>query len=198
MPLESGSNIFGIFPTIARINHSCIPNVFRSWNTSKKIQTVYALKEIEKNEEILASYIDLYADRATRQKQLKTSFRFECFCELCVKDVTDVKKSDIRRKVLSQLDKEIAYLAFSLPEKALIKAEQLLKYLKDENMSYLANYVGRIGYDVFQILYINQKKKQISTNIETWARLVVDNYLICSGNYDDCLLKSQLELFQKN
>ncbi|CAF0710285.1 unnamed protein product [Brachionus calyciflorus] len=196
LPLGQGSNFFGIFPTISRINHSCCPNVYHCWNNTKKVETIYALKDIEKDEEILTSYIDLYADKATRQKQLKQSFRFDCSCQLCSKSTTDSKKSDIRRKVLSQLDEEIATLAWSMPEKALIKAEQILKYLKDEDMFYLANYVGRVGYDVFQILFMNSKvNKNLGSNIQAWAQLTKDSYMTCSGNYDDCILKNQLEIY---
>lgn len=195
LPLGSDSKLYGLFPIIARINHSCVPNVYHSWNSSKKAETIYALKDIEKDEEILTTYIDLFADRVSRQKQLKQSFRFDCSCILCMKNNTDIKKSDIRRKVLSQLDQEIEFFAISFPEKSLIKAEQLLKYLQDEDMLYLANYLGRIGYDVFQILFINRNNKKINKNIENWAQLVIDNYTICSGNYEDCLLKKQLEFF---
>lgn len=196
LPLGSFSNIYGIFPTISRINHSCVPNVYHSWNCFKKFETVYALKDIEKNEEIVTSYIDLYADRDTRKNQLKKSFRFICCCQICKNDSSNIKKSDIRRKVLNQLDQEIALFAFKNPEKAIIKGEQLLKYLKDEDMYYLANYVGRIAYDVFQIMLTNIKtNKKLSATIDIWARLVIENFLICSGNYDDCNLKDHLEIF---
>lgn len=190
LPLGSGSNFSGIFPTISRINHSCAPNVYHSWSDVNKVETIYAVKDIEENEEILTSYIDLYVDKATRQKQLKKLFRFECGCELCSKSVTENKKSDIRRKILSQLDEEVASLAWSMPDKAVTKAEQMLKYLKDEDMYYMANYVGRVCYDVFQILFITKK----NSNMQNWARLALQNYMICSGSYD-CTLKKQLEFY---
>lgn len=195
LPLGPDSNIYGLFPTIARINHSCVPNVFHSWNSFKKVETIYALKDIEENEEILTSYIDLYADRSSRQEQLKKSFRFDCSCKLCMKNNTDIRKSDIRRKVLYQLDKEVELFSLCVPEKSLVKAEQLLKYLQDEDMFYLANYVGRISYDVFQILFINKHNKKINKNIENWAQLAIDNFTVCSGNYEDCPLKKELEFF---
>lgn len=196
MPLGHGSHYSGIFPTISRINHSCCPNVYHSWDDNKKQETIYALKDIEPNEEMFTSYIDLYADRATRQKQLKKLFRFNCACELCAKSVNETKKSDIRRKILSQLDEEIASLAWSLPDKAVIKAEQILKMLKDEGMYYMANYVGRVAYDVFQILFMTNKTHNTVNGIQNWAKMTVENYLICSGNYD-CILKKQLEFYAK-
>ena len=37
------------------------------------METVYAIKDIDKDQEILTSYIELYMDKATRQENLKTA-----------------------------------------------------------------------------------------------------------------------------
>lgn len=47
----------GIFVTASRLNHSCVPNVHHSYNPTLKSATVYAIRDIEPNEELLTSYI---------------------------------------------------------------------------------------------------------------------------------------------
>ena len=47
----------GVFVTASRLNHSCVPNVHHSYNPTLKSATVYAIRDIEPNEELLTSYI---------------------------------------------------------------------------------------------------------------------------------------------
>ncbi|KAH7128577.1 hypothetical protein B0J11DRAFT_274580 [Dendryphion nanum] len=78
---NSGDKV-GLFPKIARINHSCRPNTSYFWNEKEKRRVVYATRQIEEGEELSVSYISLLATHADRQKQLD-HYGFDCACEAC-------------------------------------------------------------------------------------------------------------------
>lgn len=67
---------------IARINHSCRPNVAISWNQSRKCYVVQALSNIQANKEVFCSYVFLPEPQADRQKQLD-KWNFTCTCTAC-------------------------------------------------------------------------------------------------------------------
>lgn len=78
----------GLYPNIARINHSCAPNVVWSWTKDNVRQKqVKALIEIEAGEEICTNYIDdfqnNYSSHKFRQKILLDCWHFHCACSIC-------------------------------------------------------------------------------------------------------------------
>ncbi|OKP09612.1 hypothetical protein PENSUB_5001, partial [Penicillium subrubescens] len=46
LPCGSGSYVGGVYPTVSRINHSCILNAHNSWNSSKEQETIHAIRPI--------------------------------------------------------------------------------------------------------------------------------------------------------
>lgn len=137
LPLGVDSPTGAIFPIIARSNHSCLPNANHYWNESKGLETIFALKDIENNEEITLSYCDSYTDKQARQAQLKEGFIFDCKCEICsIEDKIAQKRSDIRRNILKQLDAEIPELAPYQPVKALDKIYTMQNLMKEEGLEY--------------------------------------------------------------
>ena len=52
---DSADHESGLFPNIARINHSCLPNAF--WIYEDNIMTVRALFDIKKGQEITSCYL---------------------------------------------------------------------------------------------------------------------------------------------
>ncbi|TKA52304.1 hypothetical protein B0A53_04772, partial [Rhodotorula sp. CCFEE 5036] len=92
------SNIgVSISPLTALINHSCVPNavvVFPSFPKSaapssapspspSKNMAVVALRDLERGEEVVTSYVDLSLPREERQKELQERYKFVCHCEGC-------------------------------------------------------------------------------------------------------------------
>ncbi|MBZ6370475.1 MAG: SET domain-containing protein [Microbacterium hominis] len=79
------------------INHSCVPNavvVFPSFPKSaapssapspspSKNMAVVALRDLERGEEVVTSYVDLSLPREERQKELQERYKFVCHCEGC-------------------------------------------------------------------------------------------------------------------
>ena len=57
----------GVFELYCRINHSCVPNVYNSYNATIQREVVHAVKPIAAREEILTSYIANARRREHRQ-----------------------------------------------------------------------------------------------------------------------------------
>ncbi|KAK5170458.1 uncharacterized protein LTR77_005046 [Saxophila tyrrhenica] len=71
-----------LFPTIARINHSCVPNCHPHYNLLSGAEVLYTLRDIEVGEELSISYFDMTSPFATRQARAK-SWGFTCSCTAC-------------------------------------------------------------------------------------------------------------------
>ncbi|CAD6563981.1 MAG: hypothetical protein ASARMPRED_002611 [Alectoria sarmentosa] len=91
----------------SRINHSCIPNAHYSWNSSIQRQTLHAVKEISKDEEITISYCSAIRTFEGRKRKLEP-YVFTCSCPACQTDTDFGIISQIRRQQMLDLDQEIA------------------------------------------------------------------------------------------
>ncbi|KAG6239857.1 hypothetical protein E4U25_000238 [Claviceps purpurea] len=72
-----------IFLEACRINHDCKSNAIYDWNTHTKRNTVHAVRDIDKGEEITVSYVVILKNRESRQRSLKNAYHFTCRCSLC-------------------------------------------------------------------------------------------------------------------
>lgn len=107
-----------VFPTVARINHSCVPNAQGNFNTNLGTFTIHALRDIDTHEEITISYLgDQLAVRQARQAHLKQGYGFECGCELCAASPDKREASHGRRVRLH--DQLRAFAERQLPATAL-------------------------------------------------------------------------------
>jgi hypothetical protein len=95
---NSGKQI-GLFPKIARINHSCRPNTSYFWNERLNRRVVYATRRIEEGQEILVSYIPLLHKHADRQKRLD-QYGFKCSCDACAVKPSTLDLIDRRREAI--------------------------------------------------------------------------------------------------
>lgn len=83
----------------ARLNHSCAPNVFHRFNTVTGMLTVHALRNIEPDEELLTSYINI-CHNTTKRRQLLRHWAFHCECDACA---SSNKDQDSRRANLEEV-----------------------------------------------------------------------------------------------
>ena len=90
----------GLFPRIARINHSCRPNTSYYWSKKLNKRVVYASRKIKKGEEFFVSYIGLLSTHEERQKRLDR-YGFKCTCEACSAERAIQAASDQRRVEIS-------------------------------------------------------------------------------------------------
>ncbi|KAF2996836.1 hypothetical protein E8E13_003472 [Curvularia kusanoi] len=86
----------GLFPRIARINHSCRPNTSYYWSKKLNKRVVYASRKIKRGEEFSVSYIGLLSTHSERQKRLDR-YGFKCTCEACAAAHAEKQVSDKRR-----------------------------------------------------------------------------------------------------
>jgi hypothetical protein len=77
----------GFFPSVARTNHSCNPNVVMDFDDGCALVTCKALRPIAQGEELRMSYIGRPDEKAksARQAQLK-DYLFDCSCEKCLSE----------------------------------------------------------------------------------------------------------------
>ena len=72
-----------LFPTVARVNHSCMSNVLLTFPSEEEAE-LRSLRDIEVGEEICMSYVptDHLYTKAERKRAL-SGWHFECSCVLC-------------------------------------------------------------------------------------------------------------------
>jgi hypothetical protein len=119
---KTGEDI-GLFPKIARINHSCRPNTSYYWNAKLNKRIVYANRKIKKGEELFDSYISLLLTHEERQKRLDT-YGFTCSCEACAMEYMIVRESDKRRLDIKKAFADFeGQLTYTVPESKTTKGE---------------------------------------------------------------------------
>ena len=90
-----------------RINHSCIPNAYYSWNSSLERITLHAVMDIAEGEEIMVSYCSAYHTLEERKRKLEP-YVFTCRCPACQIDTDFGIGSPVRRQQMIDLNEEIA------------------------------------------------------------------------------------------
>ena len=113
------TNALGLYPTAARLNHSCSPNVsygFDGWT-----MRMYTTRDVQPGEELCSCYTDVvyHGSREYRQAYMDAKFNFECQCHaVCGNcDVDAVKSSDERRSQLKFLSAIISSRADQIQER---------------------------------------------------------------------------------
>ena len=91
----------------SRINHSCVPNAHYAWNDGIQRETVHAVRDIAKDEEITISYCCAIRSFEERRGELEP-YVFQCSCPACEPDTAFGTRSQIRRLQMLDLDQEIA------------------------------------------------------------------------------------------
>jgi len=101
--LPMGDSARGLFPTICRANHACIPNAMYSWQEDKSAEVLYAMADICEGNEVEVSYKQLYEFTLTDfhagskySSKLETAYGFTCVCKLCSKSSVDRRRSERR------------------------------------------------------------------------------------------------------
>ncbi|XP_076816367.1 histone-lysine N-methyltransferase SMYD3-like isoform X2 [Clavelina lepadiformis] len=71
----------GVYLSCSLLNHSCDPNCVAEFDEMNI--NIRAIKDISKGEELLISYVDVFAPSEDRQKDLMDIYKFSCRCNLC-------------------------------------------------------------------------------------------------------------------
>ena len=111
--LEDTNNNGALFLTIARINHSCHPNVNHIWRENLQQMLVFATRDIQVGEELCTSYGPSECmTTQSRREYLYDRFSFQCMCTMCV----DGNKNggDERMMKIQSLQEDIALSSISM------------------------------------------------------------------------------------
>ncbi|KAL4123797.1 hypothetical protein PRIC2_009643 [Phytophthora ramorum] len=82
----------GLFPEGALFNHDCDPNCVVSFK-GREMQ-VHVVKDVEVDEELTVSYVELLQSTRARRKELKESYFFDCACARCLAAMDEDVKDD--------------------------------------------------------------------------------------------------------
>ncbi|EME42015.1 hypothetical protein DOTSEDRAFT_72943 [Dothistroma septosporum NZE10] len=175
-PLGPSSDIGGVFPETARINHSCRANAQHAWNEKLQRMLVHAVREIAEGEELTLSYI-IGGPSEERRSNLKNLFTFDCGCELCSLPKDQLKQSDERLRRAQCLDEAIgdAKVVRQTPERALEDCRALLQIYQEEQIYDLR--LPRLYYDAFQICAMHGDRARAAI----FARRARETRVNCEG-----------------
>ncbi|KAG4270342.1 hypothetical protein FPRO04_11501 [Fusarium proliferatum] len=98
--ITSGGLECGLFTIFCRMNHSCTPNICWVYDEPTGFMEVYAVRDIDKDEEITNSYIEVAISHQARMKEL-SNWGFTCQCTAC--EGPDAAKHDERRRRIAQI-----------------------------------------------------------------------------------------------
>ncbi|KAJ5972148.1 uncharacterized protein N7479_002066 [Penicillium vulpinum] len=156
LPCGSESPIGGVYPTISRINHSCLPNAHNSWNSESGYENIHAVRFISAGEEITIPY-DHGGTSDERRRYLKDAFGFDCDCSICSRQPTELKQSDERRRQIQRLDAAIGdgLRVMYSPKDCLRDCRVLLQVLEEEYEGSHGAHLARLYYDAFQVSIVH-------------------------------------------
>ena len=157
-----------MYLAIARLNHSCTPNVQQTHLPDTGEEVLYAARDIEEGEELNDCYIDLRQSTAARQAVLLDIYRFTCTCAACslVVDVPGMEKQraddDRRRARAAALDDDILHaVSEDGPETALALAADAIRLLgAKECKPWSIRYLADALVSVYQLELANGAKER--------------------------------------
>ncbi|KAJ5374871.1 hypothetical protein N7517_006877 [Penicillium concentricum] len=156
LPCGAESSIGGIYPTISRINHSCLPNAHNSWDSASGHENIYAVRFIRAGDEVTIPY-DHGGPSDERRSHLKDAFGFDCDCRTCSRQPEELQQSDERRRQIQLLDAAIGNgsRVLQTPKGCLKDCQALLQILEEEYEGSPGAHLTRLYYDAFQISIVH-------------------------------------------
>ncbi|KAK0195507.1 hypothetical protein F5146DRAFT_1025879 [Armillaria mellea] len=133
-----GGTYTGVFNELSRLNHSCRPNTYRTFDRVSFAMEIRAVRDIEKGEELTTYYSDLLVPTTTRQQQLEP-YGVRCDCASCSNPrVSDDRRMEIAKKCKGDILAD-RFSRWSMNPRlsddfALREGERLLKLVEDEGL----------------------------------------------------------------
>lgn len=151
-----------IFPFSSFLNHSCLANAYWSWNSTSQQGRLYALQNVEKDQEITIAYFPdgiWFLPRNDRLAYIDKMYNFACCCQVCTAHFTKRIESDNRRALLLLLGGDIVsqvqmlkkgFLLYHNPARALAQCHEMLRVLCSEEITLDDKATGAF-YNAFEI-----------------------------------------------
>lgn len=150
-----------MYLAIARLNHSCEPNVQQTHIPETQEEVLYACRDIAIGDEINDCYIELRNSRSKRKEELRNLFRFECQCRACMMDLESSEADDKRRERSMKLEEYLFQQVELDPSAALGIADEALKLLNNPLcLGWSARYIAGMNFSAYQIAFELGKKKR--------------------------------------
>jgi hypothetical protein len=171
--LGCNSSLAGVFEKLSRVNHSCRPNAERWWDPERGVETVYAIRGIEVNEEITVAYTAVAGKfQAWRKSLLNRAWSFDCDCECCNLTGSASELSDKRRQLIGEVDEMVGYHP---ARKVIPKVKEALEYCKKEEL--FGATMGRFSYDGYELALETRDLREA----ETFINMAHQQYLLGTG-----------------
>ncbi|KAL8769933.1 MAG: hypothetical protein Q9209_004180 [Squamulea sp. 1 TL-2023] len=167
---------------IGRVNHSCLPNVYHTWNDIIGRATAHAVQDIAAGQEILTTYTKGYQPRAERQSLLSGRWGFQCDCEACNSSSAFGKASEKRRKRLFKINHAVALHdqllttgPFGSAAEALVAVIESAKLLQEEGIH---NMELRVAYENAANINVNMSNLEAACE---WQEKALEVAAACAG-----------------
>ncbi|GAA5942864.1 hypothetical protein JCM3775_001525 [Rhodotorula graminis] len=146
MASATGAPQQGLFLLGSRFNHSCTPNICRTWDGGLGKERFVASVDIDQDIELEIYYDALYKRQHERQNELHAKFGFWCKCRACCLTGAELADSDQRRAKIDTTRQVLPQL-IAQPARFVQLAKEALTALEHEGI-----YTGRgpFAYDCFQ------------------------------------------------
>ena len=142
--LENGQTYTSLllFNDISRANHSCQPNAVFTWNTTRQVGTLYALRTICLGAEIKIEYLanaeECLRTGVSRRKDISKAWAFDCRCSACYqpgngderRNKGDDKLRSNAARLLNQIESDDIPAGESVAATALRKLDLCRDFLK--------------------------------------------------------------------
>ncbi|KAF6808390.1 TPR domain-containing protein [Colletotrichum musicola] len=100
---DIGGSVRALFPGVARLNHSCVPNAQGNFNGNLGQFTVHATRDIAADEEVTISYLDEHLGlQEARMGSLKDGYGFDCGCPACdpkTSEAGEARRAEVARRL---------------------------------------------------------------------------------------------------
>lgn len=172
-------SIFGecsaMYLALARLNHSCSPNVQQTHDPTTTEEYVYSVKYIKKGVELNDCYIDLRQEKAKRREELLKNYYFECTCSSCLLEETDPKsfnEEELYRKKCNEIsEKTLELIENKRFKEALSINKELVKKLERDHIDWSIRYLAEIYLNLYYISFYCNDKKSAKKSLKKCLKL---------------------------
>jgi hypothetical protein len=182
---NTGASHVGLFPKIARINHSCRPNCGNYWDEKSNLRVIYAARDIAPGEEITVSYIPLLKSTKERQARL-VQYGFTCDCSAC-ESVESSKRRERISDLFDVLDQRVAAKSTVVKsvQISIDKASKLISMLEEQQ---LHDYYAR----AYHLAAIFNERKGDLESAKKWALKELAIYELSNADSPEALEANEM------
>ncbi|BGP02161.1 SET domain-containing protein [Rhodotorula toruloides] len=123
-----------LLPLSSRFNHSCRPNICRTWDDAAQCERLVACEAVAAGVELCISYGTLFKPRIQRLSILQKKYRFTCACPACAVPPAESLQSDLRRCTIGHVGTALSSLKHD-PIALIELAKQGLSLLEAEGLA---------------------------------------------------------------